>query len=311
MSLDARIARIATRQHGVFTRAQALAAGATSRMVDHRLATGRLERVHPGTHVVAGTPRTFRLRVLAACFVSGGVASHRTAGALWELDGVEEGIVEVSGADRVRIDGLRAHQVRDFAPRDLTRVGPIPVTSVPRTIIDLAADLDHDALEAALDDALRRRLLTVARRSAVYHRVTHRGRRGIGVVRELLNARPSASAVPDSPLEAKMQRLIARAGLPEPVLHYRVGDGERAIAVIDLAYPDQRIAIELDGYRYHHGRQRWQRDLQRANVLILLGWRVLRFTDEDLRRRPAEVVAAVACALDMNSRHSSTHRVDR
>lgn len=309
MGIDARIARIAARQHGAVSRAQAFRAGATRRMIGHRLATGRLEVVLPSVYLIAGTPRTFRLEVMAACLASGGVASHRAAGALWSIDGVAEGAVEVSAPRRVRIRGLRATEVHDLAPRDVTTVGPIPVTSVARTIVDVAARLDPEALEVALDDALRRRLVTPARLRETFDRLHYPGRTGAGALRSLLEARPSLGSVPDSPLETRMLRLLRRARLPEPVLHHRVTEGSRTVAIIDLAYPRHNVAIELDGYRYHQGRRPWQRDMRRMNVLILLGWRVLRFTDEDVRTRSHEVVRSVASALRSSDRRSSTDRV--
>jgi very-short-patch-repair endonuclease len=131
----------------------------------------------------------------------------------------------------------------------------------------------------------------------VYGRLKRRGRPGIALVSTLLEARPDRAAVPDSPLEAKMQRLLSKAGLPDPTLHFPVAELGRTIAVVDLAYPEARIAIELDGYRYHHGRGQWQSDLTRANALTSRGWRVLRFSKEDCDRRADVVIATVDSAL--------------
>jgi hypothetical protein len=308
MSLDARIARIAAKQFGVFTLDQVLRLDGTRRQVEHRLATGRWERLYPGVFRIAGSPDTFRARVYAACLAADAVASHQTAAALWGLDGVTEDVLELSADRRVRVGTLRVHEVRDLVPGDLGKVGVIPTTSPTRTIIDLAAVVDVVMLETALDDALRRGLLSIARLRNTHERLNRNGRPGSGKVRVLLEMRPNRAEVPDSPLEAKMRRLLASAGLPNPELHYRVSERGRTIAIIDLAYPGPRIAIELDGYRYHHGRQRRQRDLARQNELINLGWRVLRFTNEDVERKAKDTVASVAVALGWPLPPSKFHR---
>ena len=297
MSVDRRIALIAARQHSLFTTTQALRAGATKRMIAHRVATGRWERPYPRVLRIAGAPETFEARVLAACFAADAIPSHTSAGVLWQLDGVDTKVVEVSAARRVQILGLRAFQLHDLCARDITRIGVIPVTSPSRTIVDLAGVLERSRLETALDDALRRGLVTPARLSEAYERLYRRGRAGIGNLRVLLDARRTLAHVPDSVLEERMRRLLLKSGLPEPVLHHRVAVAGRTVAVVDLAYLRERVAIELDGYRYHHGRRQWQTDLARQNTLITLGWRVLRYTNEDVERRPNETTASVASAL--------------
>jgi very-short-patch-repair endonuclease len=69
------------------------------------------------------------------------------------------------------------------------------------------------------------------------------------------------------------------------------------VAVVDFAYPDRRIAIEVDGYRWHAGRRRWERDLARRNALTALGWRVLHVTAADIEQRPGDMLAIVRAAL--------------
>lgn len=269
-------------------------------MIEHRVAIGRWERLHRGVFRIGGAPDRFEASSLAACFASGplAVVSHTAAAWLWRLDGATEGSVVISAPRRVRVPGVAAHTATDLCGRDVSRIGPIPVTTAARTLVDLAAVVDSTILETAVDDALRRGLTSVARLRSTYGRLARRGRHGIGAVRELLDRRPDATAVPDSPLEAKAQRLLRSAGLPPAVLHYRVRVQGRTIAVIDLAYPAHKVAIELDGYRYHHGRARWQSDLTRMNALTALGWQVLRFSDEDCTRRPDDVVATIVAALE-------------
>ena len=85
-----------------------------------------------------------------------------------------------------------------------------------------------------------------------------------------------------------------------PVGQYQIFDEEALIARVDFAYPELKIAIELDGYKYHHGKARWQRDLARRSALARLGWRVMHFSYEDLLKRPNEVIAAIRDVLRPN-----------
>lgn len=296
---DAQIGRVAARQYGLFSLPQAVRAGVTTRMVDHRVASGRWERMHRGVFRMVGAPDSFRLRVLAACLACGPdtVASHRTAAALWAVDGMPSDIIELLGPRRIRIPGITVREAHDMVRADVTSRAGIPITSPARTLVDLAAVLDASTLEDAVDDVIRRDLVTLARLKHTYLRLARRGRPGVGLFREMLDARPTRADLPDSPLEKRLLQLIQRSGLPEPLLHHRVLDRGRTIAIVDLAYPGPQVAIEADGYRYHHGRRRWQGDLTRMNALTTRGWKVLRFTDDDVRRRPAEVIAAIARAL--------------
>jgi very-short-patch-repair endonuclease len=91
--------------------------------------------------------------------------------------------------------------------------------------------------------------------------------------------------------------VIRRAGLPEPAVQHRVREGRRIVARLDLAYPDDRIAVPLDGWRFHATRSVWQRDLASRAQLAAMGWRVIPLTWSDVVHRPAEVVALIRRAL--------------
>jgi very-short-patch-repair endonuclease len=179
---------------------------------------------------------------------------------------------------------------------DVTAVAGIPVTTVARTLIDVAATTDPDVVEEALDEALGRGLLSISR---IRWRLGElgRGRPGVGVMRALVDARDSRLPTSESVLETKLLRVLRRARLPEPLPQHKICDGSRVVARVDLAYPDHRLAIEADGFRWHSGRMRWQRDRARANDLMLLGWRVIRVTWDDITLRPDHVIASIRAAL--------------
>jgi hypothetical protein len=298
-AVDTRIARYAARRYGVFSRTDAQRLGATTNIVHARVARGRWERLLPGVYRIAGAPPSWRQGLLAACLGAGGVvaASHVGSAGLWHLEGFPPGALEISveRGRRVRQQGVVVHQVAELPAVDVTVVDAIPTTSPARTLLDLAAVAPEEAVEEALDDALRRGLTSLRR---IEWRAAQLGRRpGLPAIRRLIVARRPGGGAPQSLLETRLLRLIDRAELPRPVCQHKVKSGGRLVAVVDFAYPEQRIAIEADGYRWHSSRSRWQHDLHRGNELVRLRWRVLHVTADDILRRSQNVAQMIAAAL--------------
>lgn len=297
--VDVRIARLAARQHGVFRREQAVALGATKHVIDGRLKQGRWERVAPAVYRVTGSADGWRQSLLVACFAwgAGAAASHRGGAPLWSLAGCAAGVVELTvPPNRNRAGPGLVH--RGALPvADVTLVDAIPVTTPARTLIDLAAVVPADDLEEALDDALRRGLVSIRRMRWRLDELARRGRPGVTAIRRLLEARDPSMAIPESVLERRLLRTLRGSGLPAPVLQHEIRIGGRLIAIVDFAYPDVRLAIEADGFRWHAGRRRFDHDRERRNQLTLLGWRIIHVTWTDLVHRPATVTAAIATAL--------------
>ncbi|MGZ4138255.1 MAG: DUF559 domain-containing protein [Actinomycetota bacterium] len=293
ISLDAKISRLATRQHGVFSRTQALRCGATDSSIRTRIVAGRWEWLHPGVYRVAGLPQSWRQLLLAACLAwgDGALASHRSAARLWRFPGFEHAPLEIT-VPRIRRGRNAALIVHwsDVPPNDATVLETIPVTSPFRTLLDLASLASIEVVEEALDDALRRRLASISRLRWHLGESAGRGRRGIVVLRSLLDARDRSNDVPQSVFETKLLRTLKKAGLPEPVLQHPVRIGKNIIAVVDFAFPALRLAIEADGYRWHSGRVRSEHDRARRNSLTALGWRVVHVTWTDLASDPDAVV---------------------
>ncbi len=235
---------------------------------------------------------------MAACLACGvdAAGSHRAAGAVWLLAGFDPVAPEVtvSGGRHPRPRGVVVHQAA-LPSVDVTVVEAIPVTSPARTLLDLAAVVAAEAVEEALDDALRRGLVSIPR---LRWRADQLGRRpGVALIRRLLDARTDANGQAQSVLETRFMRLLKRARLPTPVCQHQIRDRGRLVAIVDFAYPDLRLAIETDGYRWHSGRIAWQRDLARRNALTRLGWHVIHVTAEDIERRPDATVDVLAQAL--------------
>ncbi len=289
-------ATIFASQHGVIAREQALALGLTAPQIHRRLEAGRWIAVHRGVYRSADVPFGWHGRVLAAClaFGPGALASHRAAGALWGLDGCERPPVEVTwpGTGSKRLAGAILHRTRVLPRADRAEREGVPATRPARTLVDLAAVLEHERLEAALDSALRDGLLTVAYLEGRLAALGTHGRHGAEALRAMLGERRDGRPA-ESRWECRLARDLVAAGLPQPVRQFELCDGGRVAARFDLAYPGRRIGIEYESYRHHHGRQAWRRDQARHNRATALGWLVFHLTKgEGL----AAVVAAYRAA---------------
>lgn len=289
-----RALEIAARQHGVVTRQQAFKAGMSRRQVDAALDRGLLVTVHRGVYRAAGAKPTFEQSVLAACLAARGVASHSTAATLWQLRGWDTSLVEVTvlGRRGPRLEGVRGHSTDSLDRSDVTRRGQMPLTSPARTLLDLGAVGPLEAVEAAVEDAIHRRLVTPARLEAVLTRLGQPGRPGVATLRAILTERGAGAEATESLLEDAFLRLLRDAGLPSPERQYVIRMGAHLVR-LDFAYPRWRIAFELDGLRWHSSRADLDRDRAKANLLAAAGWRLLRFGWADVHENGDEVVAVV------------------
>ena len=302
--MDARttaaVAAIARAQHGLVTRSDVLGAGASATMAHRWTREGRLERVHTGVYRVAGAPPSWEQALLAAVLAAGdgALASHLAAAALWGL--VEERPGPEVTVDRgrlPRLHGVVVHRSKDVGEAARSRRRGVPVTDPLRTVVDLGAVAPRWVVEEALDRGLARQLFSIAAVERARGRVAKPGRRGSGVLREVLERRALQDGVPDSVLEPRMARLLERHGLPPAAFQHEVRRHGRFVARIDVAYPDARLAVEADGYGSHATRQAHEHDLARQNAVVLLRWDVLRFTWADVTRRPGRVAAEIREAL--------------
>ena len=158
-------------QFGVIHQGQALAAGMTHRMIQYRIRSRRWEDLHPVVYRIAGTPTSREQRIMAAVLYGGtdAAAFGRCAAALWDLEGGRWDPPEISCSRQLLRPGSRliAHRCKSLEARDLTRLGPVPVTGLSRTVIDLCGQVDGRTAEIALEQALRRGVSPAALRRRV------------------------------------------------------------------------------------------------------------------------------------------------
>ncbi len=294
------LSKIAGKQLGLFTREDAHAAEISDQRLRRLVQQGVVVRVAPRVFKFAASAALWHQAVLAACLDGGPecVASHRTAAALHGFDGFEPGVIEVLVPMHVRHrrKNVVVHHTRSISAEDRTNVGRIPVTSRARTLIDLGAVVPADRVEEAFDGAERDG--TVKRRDVEkrYEQLRARGRNGVGAMTQILATRDSP-AVPRSVLERRMLRLLSAAGLPTPVVGHRVRLDGGTRYELDFAYPPELLAIEVDGHRTHATRRRRAADNVRANALADAGWRLRRFSYEQVVFDAASVARTIRAAL--------------
>lgn len=198
-----RVNALAARQHGLVTRTQALEVGLSRKAIEHRLRTRQWELADFRVYRIAGAPITWHQRLLAVCLGGPAIASHRAAARLWgfPVDG-DEGVVEVTALRHRRrhADGVVWHESQRLEERYIGRVDGIALTSPVRTVVDLGAILDLDALEVVFQTAMRMRLVTV---EGTEHTLDELGalRLGRKRVMELLRRARSQTRPLESPLD--------------------------------------------------------------------------------------------------------------
>jgi hypothetical protein len=222
---DASAARIATRQHGVVSLQQLLAAGMTKSGVTRRAKAGRLHRVHRGVYAVGHTRLSYAGRCMAAVLAGGrkAVISHRSAAALWGLLPPASAPIEISvpgTSGKGRHAGIKIHRSRTLKDMLVTRRNGIPVTRPVRTISDLRRVVSAADLRRAIRQA--------------------------GVFGLRLDDPDGQGDRTRSELEHLFLNLCDEHGLPQPAVNVQVDS-----FTVDFLWRDQRLIVETDGYRYH------------------------------------------------------------
>lgn len=275
-----KIEAVADGQHGVFLDEQAFLHDVTPSMLAwHSRHGGRWGRVAPNVFEVLAREHDWRRPLMAAALSLGPPASisHRGAGALLGLDGIDVRVVEATIGDGRAHPGWHLYR-RDPVPPSMFTAG-IPHTLPLRTIRDLCSVLDDDHLEMAIESALRRRLITLTDLDAA---VAEAGWKGVQRLRRVLALRPRGAPATGSELETRFIQVVRPLPIPDPVRQFKVVRHGEVIAVLDLAWPEARLFAETDG-GVHERLEALRRDRQRQNdIVAFLGWRPLRFTWSDV-----------------------------
>jgi very-short-patch-repair endonuclease len=283
---DKMVGGLADRQHGVVGREQLLAAGVGRGAIVRALDAGRLRPVFRGVYAVGHVAlrrEGWWMAALLACG-EGSALSHRTAAQAWGLTtGPTLPIDVTTSTDHGRKHRqITTHRML-LAPFDALVRDNLRVTTPSRTIIDLAASLEGRALRDVVERAQDLRRFDPNDIRETLARAPRRP--GTRRLHDLITVLAPDEDNARSHLERLFLALARKARLPRPLCNHEIGGRRR-----DFAWPDQRLVVETDGYRYHSSRQAKRRDNRRDRELTALGWRPVRFTYEEIAFEPAEIV---------------------
>jgi very-short-patch-repair endonuclease len=290
---DAAIAHLAGRQHGVAARRQLLGLGLGSRSIEHRLECGRLHPVHRGVYAVGHRLLTDDGWRMAAVLAAGprAVVSHLDAAVVHDLLRSSRAMTEVTTPYRRKPSpGIRAHYAL-LPPDEITTVRNIPVTTVPRTILDLAAVRPREDVERALHESEVQRLTDKLSLPDLLERYPRRA--GTRVVRAMIAERRS---VPKNVFERAFAAFLRRYRLPRPETNIWLTVGGHAHE-IDCLWRAQRLVVELDGRAAHDTARAFEKDRAKDRRLTVAGWRPLRVTWKQLHGGPAQLAGDLRVLL--------------
>jgi len=287
--LDHAVFELGEGQHGNVTGEQLRAIGLTRHAIAHRIRAARLHRVHHDVFAVGRPPHLPVEWWHAAVLACGPTAllSHRSAAYLWDLAATSQSRVDVTvpGTSRRRQNGIRLHRTRVLADADTAVVDGIPVTSVARTLVDLAGPLSSPALLRAVEQADRIQQLDVPAVLAAMERV--RGRRYLFKLQRILAAYDRPPPV-RSKFERDMVQVVQTAGLPPPLVNSDAAGFE-----VDIFWPSWQLVVELDSRDWHSDPRTFESDRIKDAGLQKAGYRVLRVTYERLHAAPSSVLEDV------------------
>jgi predicted transcriptional regulator of viral defense system len=287
---DRTIAALAANQHGLVSRAQLLRLGLGRREVQYRVETGRLLPVRRGVYAAGHRPRSAPARWMAAVLAVGddAVLSHRSAAALWGLTRQDPVRVDITVPRALRrTAGIALHRTA-VARDEVRRRDGVPLTSIPRTLLDLAAVLDRHRLRRVVEQAETLRLADHASLDDLLRR--HPRRAGAPALRAILAEGLTGAGVSRSELEERFQAFLDARALPRPRQNAPVRTPTRTFEA-DFVWTKERVIAELDGHAFHSHREAFERDRLRDRSLQAAGWRVVRVTWRQLGRDPKALAA--------------------
>ncbi len=292
MDLGVAVALAGGARDGVVSWSELRSAGLSSAALSRALAAGELVRLHRG--VYAHAPAVGLAAVAAAVLSLAATASHDSAAQLWDLPLAHAPEIHVTvdrDRSRARAAGVRVHRL-GLASTDVEERFGVRVTTVQRTVLDCARSLPLRHGVVVADAAIRAGHLSAA--ELVSAAAAARGPGASRVRRVAALADGSA----ESPLESLLRVLLVTAGLSPSHTQFQVRDGVgRLVAVADFCYLDRRLLVEADGFEFHRQRRDYRADRRKANACTGLGWRLLRFSWEDVLFDEAYVIATVGAEL--------------
>ena len=302
-ALSARMAAIAASQHAHITLHQLDELKVTRHQRAHLLATGQIVRVARDVYQLNGVPRTWQSRIAAAQLATGedAIVSHRSAAALYRLDGFDQQrIVHLSipsSRSPRKAKDIRLHRCADYELIVAERRQNITVTDPARLVIDLyASEANPEVARRGLFSVRKKKLATWTAIDECLQRHARQGRRGISMLRADLELYRRIGC-PETSFEDTIARVLMAAGIPEPELqHWVLTPGGRYR--IDVAYPDFRVGLEGKSRAEHLTDEAFEADPVRDANLAIAGWIIIHVTWAQLQNDPDGVVRRIRRALE-------------
>jgi very-short-patch-repair endonuclease len=296
--LDAEIARIAGRQHGLVTLEQLEGLGLSRAAAVQRATIGRLCRVHQGVFAVGPllTAKGFWMAAVLACGPDA-VLSHWSAAVLWGLaDGAQHRRIDVTAPNRRgrQPKGIQAHRDGALSSRERTVAHRIPCTTVERTLLDLAGTVSIAMLRRVLSEAEVLRVVDLSALRGLLRR--HRGRRGVARLRLVLDELHPDTKRTRSELERMFLRMCDRHSLPRPEVNTKLSTNGKSLEP-DFLWREAGLIVEADSRRFHGTDSAFQHDRRREQELQRVGWRVSRCTWEQVEYEPGRLAAIIHALL--------------
>jgi very-short-patch-repair endonuclease len=286
------VAALARRQHGVVALVQLLALGLSRRTVTTWVASGRLHPIHRGVYAVGHPLLSLQGRLMAAVLACGPYAliSHRTAAMMWGLlDDFRAVIDVVSAANRRGRKGIAFHRVRRLDPEDRHVIDGIPVTSLARTLLDIAEVVPRRRLVYALERAEKQHVLDLREIRACMARSP--GRRGLKPLRQALREIEPEAQYAHEGLERLFIAFCRGRGIEMPAMNVVV-EG----FTVDALWEKRKLIVELDSWQHHRQRRSFEEDRRRDTILALAGYSVLRVTKRLLEGEPDRLEALISAS---------------
>jgi hypothetical protein len=295
--VDVAIADLAQRQHRVVAWWQLRELGLSRAAIGHRVRNGRLHRLQPSIYVVGTRLVSRHGWWMAAVLTSGAdaVLSHYSAAALWGLRGYSEGAVQVTSARKSTSSRYVGRHQASLPDDEITTVAGIPVTTVPRTVLDLAASEPVDSVKSLIREVEYRELRDHLSPWDMIDR--YPGKRGVRRLRSALERlKDEPPGRRRGPLEERFAPFLGRHHLPPPHLNDWIAVGAKRYQV-DCHWRGTRQIVELDGWQGHRTRTAFREDRTRDRRLRAAGYSVTRLTWNQLDDEPDEVAADLRAIL--------------
>jgi len=295
---EAHLALTASEQQGVFRRDQAVEAGASSRIITSRLETGRWLLLAPGVYSFPGHADSWRRRLRTATLSAGptAIVGFESAGLLHGMHPLRPDAVTLI-VDRPRRHATASatwHRIDDLSPSDVMEIAGFRVTTPARTAVDLSAVLRLGRLEQVIEDAIVRKLVTVAEVGSVLSRVRRRGKPGVAATEQVLDVLGPGEGLTRSELEKLLDLAIDIAGLPAPTREHPLPSVQCLTGFVDRCFPEAKWIIEADGRKWHERRHNMVRDADRDTEAARCGYLTTRRMWEHLSSDPQGEARALA-----------------